>query len=343
MLTSFISAPIVAVAIGVTLGGIMQFVTQVPSFLRSGYTFGIDRNFGHRGLKKMGRLILPSTVGLAVAQINIFVSTILASFLFAGSITYLYYSMRLIQFPVGMFGVAMGMATLPALSEHAARGDMDSLRKDFSFTLRLLFFITVPAMAGLIALRFPIVNLLFQRGEFDYTATQGTAFSLMFYALGIWAMVGVRVVVAAFYAMQDTSTPVKVAVLALSTNILMSLLLMGPLKHGGLALANALSSMVNFSFLFYFLRRRLGRVDGRKIMTSFGKIVTASLTMGIIGWFLLRNSMWTESGQTMSKGFYLGGTISLCIVLYVALAFILKIDELHDALEIFTKKKRRGA
>ena len=121
----------------------------------------------------MGVLLLPATLGMAVAQVNIFVSNILASYLPQGSITYLYYSMRLIQFPIGIFGVAMGMAVLPALSEHAARGETDRLREDFSYALRLLFFITVPAMAGLIALRGPIVNLLFVRGRFDAGGRRG--------------------------------------------------------------------------------------------------------------------------------------------------------------------------
>ena len=268
--------PIIAVAIGVALGGLVQFAFQMPSFFRQGYDLRTDFGFRHPGLKKMSLLILPATMGMAVAQVNIFVSTILASYLPQGSITYLYYAMRLIQFPIGIFGVAMGMAVLPALSEHAVRGEIDKLREDFSFALRLLFFLTVPSMAGLIALRGPIVNILFQRGLFDYEATVGTADALLFYSLGIWAVVGVRVVTAAFYSLQDTKTPVRVAVVAMVTNIVMSLLLMGPLKHAGLAFANAIASGANFMLLFYFLRKRLGRVDARKILKSFAKVCGAS-------------------------------------------------------------------
>src|SRR5512140_2210161 len=167
----------------------------------------------------------------------------------------LFYSMRLVQFPIGIFGVAMGMAVLPTLSEHAVKGDMEKLREDFSFALRLLFFIAVPSMAGLIALREPIVNLLFQRGQFDYAATRGTAEALLFYSMGIWSIVGVRVLTTTFYSMQDTKTPVKLAAIDMASNLLLSLALMGPMRHSGLALANALASGINFLLLGYFLRK----------------------------------------------------------------------------------------
>jgi putative peptidoglycan lipid II flippase len=338
LLSSHLSRPILAVAIGVTVGGIVQYATQIPLYLRKGYTYGIDTNFRNEGLKRMAILVLPLTLGLAVSQINIFVSTILASFLPQGSIAYLYYSMRLIQFPVGIFGVAMGMAALPALSSHAAKGDMESLGKDFSSTLRLLFFITVPSMVGLIALRYPIVNLLFQRGEFDYTATEGTAFALLFYSLGIWSMVGVRVVVVAFYSMQDTRTPVKVALLSLATNIILSLLLMGPLKHGGLALANSIASGVNFSLLFYLLSRRIVSVDYRRVLTSFSKTLIASIIMGLTAWSILHGPLWRGNGEVFKKSLYLSGTILLCAGIYFLFALILKSEELRTLFNMFRRK-----
>ncbi|MEK7271287.1 MAG: murein biosynthesis integral membrane protein MurJ, partial [Nitrospirota bacterium] len=293
--------PIIAVAIGVAIGGLVQFAFQLPSFFKNGYSLTPQYDFRHPGLKKISILILPATMGMAVAQINIFISTILASYLAEGSITYLYYSMRLIQFPIGIFGVAMGMAVLPTLSEHAVKGDFDSLRSDFSFALRLLFFMTIPAMAGLIALREPIVNMLFQRGKFDYAATIGTSQALLFYSLGIWAMVGVRIVTVSFYSMQDTRTPVKVAVIALLTNIILSLIFLGPLQHSGLALANAIASSVNFTALFFMLRKKLGRVEGKKIAASFIKISTASAVTGLMGWFIIRGDMWMESGKIIEK------------------------------------------
>lgn len=320
--------PIIAVAAGVTLGGFVQFVFQLPSFFRKGYDLRLNYKFNHPGLKKMSVLILPATMGMAVAQVNIFISTILASYLPQGSITYLYYSMRLIQFPIGIFGVAMGMAVLPALSEHAVKGDLVNLREDFSFALRLLFFITVPAMTGLIALREPIVNILFQRGIFDYMATAGTSDALLFYSTGIWAIVGVRVVTATFYSLQDTKTPVRIAVMAMITNIIMSIILMGPLKHSGLALANAIASSVNFMLLFYFLRKKLGRIDAQRILRSFIKVCVASTVMGVSGWLILHGDIWRLSGKLLEKSVYLSGTIVLCLFIYFITCYLLKSDEM---------------
>jgi putative peptidoglycan lipid II flippase len=290
----------------------------------------------------MSILMMPATMGMAVAQVNIFVSTILASYLSQGSITYLYYSMRLIQFPIGIFGVAMGMAVLPTLSEHAVRGEMDKLREDFSFALRLLFFITVPAMIGLIALRVPVVNILFQRGMFDYRATVGTADALLFYATGIWAIVGVRIVTATFYSLNDTRTPVKVAAAAVVINIIMSLLLMNPLKHSGLAFANAIASSVNFILLFYFLRRRLGRIDAKRILKSFMKICVASIIMGVLGWRVLHGEMWMASGRVAEKTLYLSGTIVVCVGIYLTINFLLKGDEMNYLYDRIKDRLRRG-
>lgn len=329
ILVPVLEQPIIAVALGVTLGGLVQFAFQLPSFLRKDYGLRLAYRFGHPGLKKMALLIMPATMGMAVAQVNIFISTILASFLPQGSITYLYYSMRLIQFPIGIFGVAMGMATLPALSEHAVRGEMEKLREDFSFALRLLFFITVPAMMGLIALREPIVNVLFQRGAFDSAATVGTAEALLFYSLGIWAVVGVRVVTVTFYSLSDTKTPVKVAAAAMIINIIMSVVLMGPLKHSGLAFANAIASGVNFILLFFFLRNKLGRIDGRRIMRSFAKITLASVVMALSGWVMLRGDLWTASGMVLKKAIYLSATIVVCLCIYLLISFLLRGDEMN--------------
>jgi len=230
------------------------------------------------------------------------------------------------------------MAILPTLSEHAVRGDMQRLREDFSFALRLLFFITVPSMAGLIALREPIVNLLFQRGEFDYTAMKGTAAALLFYALGIWSMVGVRVVTVTFYSMQDTRTPVKIAAVGMLSNIFFSIVLMGPMKHSGLALANALSSIINFSLLFYFLRKKIQHVEAGRIMGSFLKTALSSVVMGISGWTLLHGELWQTSGNSAGKITYLTCTIFLCLGIYIGCSYLLKNEELSYLLNTMKRK-----
>lgn len=332
--------PIIAVAIGVSFGGFIQFAFQLPHLFKKGYSLSPEWDLRHPGLKKMSILILPATMGMAVAQINIFISTILASYLPEGSITYLYYSMRLIQFPVGIFGVAMGMAVLPTLSEHAVKREFDKLSEDFSFALRLLLFITIPAMAGLIALREPIVNILFQRGKFDYSATIETAQALLFYSLGIWSIVGSRVITASFYSMQDTKTPVKVAVVALTMNVVMSVLLMNPLKHSGLALANSIASGINFSLLFFFLGKKLKKIDTKRVLRSFLKTIFASSIMGLIGGMFLRGELWHIEADTFNKAFYLSGTIALCMGIYFLLTYLFKSEEAIYVLDIVKHKFR---
>jgi putative peptidoglycan lipid II flippase len=218
------------------------------------------------------------------------------------------------------------------------KGEFDKLRDDFSFALRLLFFISLPAMAGLIALREPIVNILFQRGKFDYAATIGTAQALLFYSFGIWAVVGVRVVTVSFYSMQDTKTPVKIAVIALLTNIILSVLLMKPLKHSGLAFANALASSVNFILLFYLLRKKLERIGARRILKSFLKISLASALMGVAGWFLLHGEIWKQGGRSMEKAGYLSGVIIVCIGLYLFVSYLLKSEEMGYVMDSVRRK-----
>lgn len=334
--------PLIAVAIGVVLGGMVQFAIQYPAFMREGFSLGLSRDFRHPGLVKIATLVLPATVGMAVAQLNTVISNIMASYLPDGSITYLFYSMRLAQFPIGVFGVAMSTAILPSLSAHAANGEFDRLKADFAFALRLLLFICLPAMAGLIALRIPIVNILFEHGKFDHAATIGTANAMLFFSLGIWAYVGVRVVVATFYSMQDTRTPVTVAICALTSNVVLSLALMGPMQANGLALANATASMINFSVLFYLLRRRLGSIGARGTLSSAMKSAFASAVMGIAGWFALRGEIWQGPGHTALKALWLSGTIAGCMAIYVGISKLLGSDELGFLMGAIKKKLSKG-
>jgi putative peptidoglycan lipid II flippase len=338
LLAGRVSPAVAAVAMGVAVGGFAQLAFQLPSFARAGFSLAPSAAFGHPGLRRMGVLILPATVGMAVGQVNIFVSNILASYLPQGSITCLYYAMRLVQFPVGIFGVAMGMAVLPALSEHAARGEIGRVREDFSYALRLLFFITVPAMAGLIALRGPIVNLLFLRGRFDEAAAAATAQALLCYALGVWALVGVRVVSATFYALQDTRTPVRVGIGAIAVNLALSVALMGPLAHAGLALANACASMANFAALFFLLRRRLGRLETGRIGRSLLRTGAASAAMGAAGWWLLRGGPWSTGGHAALKAGLLAGTMALCVAIYAGASRLLGSEELATVLALARRK-----
>ena len=273
-----------ALAVGVLIGGGFQLALQLPFLSRKGLRLRQETTIAHAGLKKVGRLFVPVTLGAAVFQINTLVGNLLGSFLPAGSISYLYFADRLVQFPLGIFGISTATALLPSLSRLAAAGDKEAVKQTFGFAMRLVLFICVPAMVGLALLREPIVALLFQRGQFGAEATVLTARALLYYALGLWAFSSVRIVAAVFYAMQDARTPVKIAIVSIVTNALLGWLLMKPMQHAGLALALTLSSVLNLLLLLAALRTRLGPLGGRAIAASACKTALCSAIMGLAVW-----------------------------------------------------------
>ncbi len=333
-------APIIGVGIGVVIGGLSQFLIQAPGLKRHGMMPRPQFAPSHPGVMKIARLAAPVFISSSVTQINIFISTILASFLATGSIAYLYYGMRFIHFPLGIFGVALATAVLPTMSMQAARKETSEFRETLSFGLRLVFFITFPAMAGLIALRVPIVSLMLEHGEFDRISTLGTATAVLYYSIGLWAFAGVRIMAQAFYSLQDTKTPVTIAVLALTVNILLSIILMGPLAHGGLALANSLAAMINLGLLTLMLRRKIGRIDGSRILKSLLKIVPASFFMGLIGWRVSEYPVWDARGELLLKTEILLGAIAASAALYLIAMWLLKSEEMRFILGMVRKKSR---
>ncbi len=334
-----IKEPIIGVSIGVLIGGICQFLFQLPGLKNQNMLFSPGTNFNHPGVKRIGFLMLPLLIALSVSQVNILVNTLLASYLSEGSVSYLYYSMRLIHFPLGLFGVALATAVLPILSSQSVSKEYDKLRETFSFGLRLVFFLSFPAMAGLIFLRIPIVNLFFQRGEFTYQATLGTSEAVLYYSLGLWAFAGVRIVVPAFYAIQDTRTPMKIASISMLLNIVLNILLMGPLGHRGLALATSLSSIFNLTTLTWILRQRLGRVDGRRIFSSFKRIILSLSVIVIICWVVSNFNLWTLEGYIFEKFLFVMGAIIFSVIGYSLFHYFLKSEELFFLLTFIRKKR----
>ena len=342
ILSPLLAEPIMGVAIGIVLGGVAQFAMQLPGLKGRGMLFGLRFQPGHPGVKRIGLLMIPSLLGLSVTQINITVSTILASY-FAGGPTYLFYGMRLIQFPLGIFGVALATAILPTLSAQAARGALDELRETLGFGLRMIFFIIVPAMLGLILLRQPIVHLFFEHGSFTRADTMATATAVLCYAVGLWAFAGVRIIVSAFYSLQDTRTPAITAGIAVGANILLSLWLMTVLEAPGLALATALASMLNGSLLVAVLHRRLGRVDWGSIGRSALRVLMASIPVAAICVWVAAAPIWNQSDAWLLKVAILLTGMSLSIAGYVGTHILLKSDELNVMLEMVKRKLGRKA
>jgi len=332
--------PIYGVAIGVVAGGAAQFAMQLPGLRTRGMLMGFRCEPGHPGVKRVGQLLLPSLLGLSVTQVNITISTILASF-FAGGPTYLFYGMRLIQFPLGIFGVALATAILPTLSAQASRGALDELRGTLAFGLRMIVFIMLPAMLGLILLRTPIVHLFFEHGTFTAADTQGTALAVLCYAVGLWAFAGVRIIVAAFYSMQDTRTPAFTAVAAVLANLVFSLLLMDALHHAGLALATALAGMLNVTILVAVLNRRLGGIEWTSIGRSAGRVLVASIPVAVACVWVAGLNVWAHQGEWVAKAVMLCVGMGLSITGYVGVHAWLRSDELDVFLNMVKGKFRR--
>jgi putative peptidoglycan lipid II flippase len=261
--------PAYGFAIGVLVGGFLQLAFQLPFLARRGMRLRPSVAFRDPDIRRVGWLMLPGVFGVAVHQINIIVDAQFASFLTHGSVSWLYYSDRVTELVLGVFAISLSTVVLPTLSRQVLDGDREQIRDTLSLALRLIAFITVPATIGLIVLRLPIVTVLFQRGEFTPSDALHTAQALLGYAVGLVAFSAVKVLAPAFYAHQDTATPVKVAAVTLLAHLALCAVLIGPLQHTGIALATSLSSVLNMGLLMFLLRRRMGAgVWKREIFTG---------------------------------------------------------------------------
>ncbi len=334
---------IVGLAVGVLLGGVLQLALQLPYLVRHGVRFWQRSGLWHPRMRTVGLLMLPTIFGAAVYQINILVSTLLASLLPEGSVSYLYFADRLVQFPLGIFAQAAATAVLPSFSRQAANGDHAGMGDTFGHAMSLVLFLTIPAMIGLIILREPIVALLFQRGAFDSQATRLTSDALLYYASGMWAFAAVRIVASTFYAMQDTRTPVISATFSIAINILLGMALMGPMKHCGLALATALASIVNLALLVYILRRKLGLIRWRPIVSSGSKTLAASglmaLGVALSSRLFIPHAAATGNLRLLAG---IGAGIIGGIAIFCAAAWTLKIPEWQKAMAMIQRSLNRS-
>jgi len=335
----FMQSPIYALAIGVVIGGFFQFALQLPFLARYEMlpktlslkmnTYRSSTTAGVAVDKPVSRILLlmgPALLSIGVYQLNIFVTLRFASHLPEGSISYLYYAGRLMELPLGVFGVAIAQAVLPMLSSMVVSKDMDGFRSSLSFALRLVNFVNIPAMVGLFVLSIPIIDLLFVRGRFSAEDGLLTSYALSFYALGIVPVAASRIVVAVFYSLKDTKTPLIGALITFAVNIVACLLLVGPLGHGGLALATTLSSLVNLIFLGYMLRSRVGGFELASIFSSGIRSSIAALLMGIVLYLAI---YWLQFGAlTLTlKVVSLVGIIAVGAVVYMVASYILKVPE----------------
>jgi putative peptidoglycan lipid II flippase len=325
---SRLSAPVTGLAMGVVAGGILQVLLQLPFLIRHGVRFWSVAGHWHPGLGRIIRLMGPAVFGAAVYQINLLVATLLASLLPQGSISYLYYADRLVQFPLGIFAIALATAVMPTLSRQASDGDLAALRLTFQQAMGLVLFITVPAMVGLMVLNEPLVRLLFQRGAFDPESTRLTASALLYYSTGLWAVAAMRIVLATCHALQDTRTPLVAGMVAVACNLVLGAGLMGPLGFRGLALASAVASVVNICLLGKGLGRRLGGFQWHDLIGSAAKTAACATAMGMAVRRLAGEVIAADAvaGPGLAAGVL--GCIGAGIIFYGAMSWCFRCPEL---------------
>ena len=278
-------APIIGIeglAVGVVIGSAAHLAIQLPSLSRVGRRFELRIDIDHPGVRKVARLMGPRMLGLAAGQLNFLVSTILASGLAAGSLTAYNYAFQLSQLPVGIIGVSVATALFPTMSQDAALGRIGEIRRQVAGAIKVLIFVAAPLMAVMIVLREPLTSVFYQYGLFSQEATARTASALAWFAVGLIGHIVVHVLARAFYAMQDTRTPVTWAIVAVAINVPLMVLLVGPMGIEGLALALSISSVIEVIGLLWSLRGRLEGIDGGAILGSLLRAGLAALAAGIV-------------------------------------------------------------
>ncbi|PIQ89908.1 MAG: murein biosynthesis integral membrane protein MurJ [Candidatus Omnitrophica bacterium CG11_big_fil_rev_8_21_14_0_20_42_13] len=341
---------IAGLASGVLLGGLLQLAVQIPVLYRKGFRpklfkklapleIGLEQRglakfltgFKHPAAKTIGRLMVPRLLSSSIYQLNNFVDSIFGSFnwiIGEGGVAVLYFSYRLIQFPLGIFSNALSQAILPALSIQALEETHAKLKHTLSWGLRTNFLVMLPAGAGLMALSFPIIATLFGGRKFDAYSVQATSSALFFYSIGLFAYGGTKIIQSGFFALKDTRTPAKIAGLALAFNVIFNFLLMYPLKIAGLALATSISGIATFLILLSILKKRLGDFGSEPIFGPFLRIFLASLAMGLVTFFVSQKIFL--GATTLDKLFNLSFSIMLGIISYVIFCFVFKVEEIKE-------------
>ena len=314
--------PTQALAWAIFIAGILQLGLQLPFLWREGLLPKPEWGWGDKGVKRVVKLMVPALFGVSVAQINLLVDTMLATSLVTGSISWLYYSDRLLEFPLGVFGIAIATVILPTLSQQVAEASFQSYQKTLNWGLQMVLLVGVPAAIGLALLAEPMILTIFQHGSFTLEDAHRSAMSLAAYSLGLPFFMLIKVLATAFYARQDTKTPVKVGIVSLLSNIVLNLILYKPLGHVGLALATSISAILNSGLLFYYLRKNeyFVAINGW-FKFSLQMLVACVVLVLVINYVNPNVEQWQTDGL-LSRIQWLILTIVCGFISYVVLLFV---------------------
>ena len=326
------------IAVGVVAGSVLHLLVQVPALLRRGARYVPTLGLTIPGVREVGRLMAPRVLGTAITQINFVVNNNLASTMGAGAVSAINYAWLLMLLPQGVLAQAIGTAAFPTFARQVAQGERDEMRGTLAATLRTVFFLSIPATVGLLALGQPLVGILFERGAFDQSSTAEVAWALAFFALGLVGHSGLEIIARAFYALHDTFTPVWVGGLAMALNLALSLTLprafasQGWMAHGGLALANSVATLLETGVLLVLIRRRLRGIEGKRMLAACAKSGLAALAMGaaLLGWQALLADV-----SALLVG---GGGVVLGMAVYLGIAALLRTEELRAVVRVIRRR-----
>ncbi len=288
-----LSQPEVGLAIGVFLGGLVQFLFQIPFLYKAGALVKPQWGWSHPGVAKIRTLMIPALFGVSVSQINLLLDTFIASFLMTGSISWLYYSDRLLEFPLGLFGIAIATVILPALSRKHVDAEPKAFAATMDWGVRMVFTLGLPAMAGLIVLAKPMLMVLFMRGEFGVHDVNQASMSLIAYASGLLNFMLIKVLAPGYYSRQDTKTPVRYGIIAMVSNMGFNLIFAYFYGYVGLAMATALSALVNMVLLYKGLhQQQVYRLTKTTILFLAKVALAVAVMVALLSYFTAPMSEW---------------------------------------------------
>lgn len=331
---------IYGLAFATVLGTLVQWLIQVPDLRKVGFKYRFQLLVQHPGFRKLGLLIVPVLIGAGASQINLLVDRMMASTLVEGSIAALGYASKLYTFISAVLTVAVASAVFPDLAQNAIKNNLQQFLIIVNRSIKVLLLIVIPAAVGIIILRVPIVKLIFERGAFDETASILTVTALMFYAIGIPALALQDVILRAFYALQDTKTPMYIGLVTMVLNIILILLLIKPMELGGLALATSLSISVGAVLLLVCLRNKLGPIGGKDILITGIKVIIASILMGIAVWLIYNIIQSMQPKGTVGNLVTVLINVILGIAIYYLIIRLMNINEVKWVEEWMKQKSK---
>ncbi len=334
---------LIGLSFGTLIGGLLQLGVQLPALTKAGFRFRFDPDRHDDGVKKVFALMLPAIIAGSAVQVNVVVNGVFASY-WEGAVSWLQYAFRLMQLPLGVFGVAIATVTLPLVSRSAALGDFNEFRTVLSRGLRLAFFLTIPSAIGLMCLAEPIIGMIFERGRFDHHATIETAGALRFYAIGLVGYSAIKVLAPAFYALDLRRIPMNVSFVSIGVNLVLNLLFVFALGwgHRGLAFSTSMIALLNFGLLYFYMHRHLGRLDTAELAHSLARMALPCVGLTVI---CLSAREWVltdfSSHGLAWKISTLLGTIGLAGGLFFASCQLLRVPEMTQAMDLVQRRLRR--